>query len=161
MSRPNKRTRTVATFHRDEVDIDEAVRYEEIEVREGRLHKTGVNTVSESLPIRMPLEIDSGNSSAWMNLTSWSVTDDTTLALDPSDGQMYERALEQGVMEDSIDQETEVQTARKRHNRSRVSVGLLYGQLHRLTDSLLPSETASCRLERCPSRDVLSRDDAS
>lgn len=112
MSRPGKRTRTrtVAHFRRDDIDVDEAVSYEDIEVHEGRLHKTGINTVSESLPVRIPIKDHSGDSSAWMNLTSWSVSEDTDFALDPSDGRMYDQVLERDVMDevDPAEQEGEV-----------------------------------------------------
>lgn len=126
MSQPNKRLRPAQGFHIDSIDCEDTVSYEDIHVREGRLNKIGVNTVREPLPVRIPLENNAGDSSAWMKLTAWTVTDDTDLALDPHDGRLYEEALERDVMEDDVtDRDGRVQAAKKQYIRSKVSVSLL------------------------------------
>lgn len=127
MSRPYKRTRRNPNAYFDELDDgdDDDVSYQDIYVREGRLKKTGL----ESLPVRVAVLDDA--SSAWMNMTSWKVNDDTEFALDPCDGRLYEEAVDRHVMDDT-EANTEatssgdgVHAEKKRYIRSQVSVSLL------------------------------------
>lgn len=123
MSRPFKRTRRNPNAYFDELDDgdDDDVSYQDIHVREGRLKKTGL----KSLPIRVAVLDDA--SSAWMNMTSWKVNDDTDFALDPCDGQLYEEAVDRHVMDDTeaTSSGDGVHVEKKRYIRSQVSVSLL------------------------------------
>lgn len=130
MSRQPKRPRTKQSTYFDVLDDgDPDISYEEIQVREGRLKKTGVNTVAEPLPVRTPLQ---GSSDAWMNLKAWKVSDDTELALDPLGGELYAEAVERHVMDDTNDSTGGVQVEKKRYIRSKVSVSLYHIFLQRI-----------------------------
>lgn len=126
MLQPSKCPWTASTYHIDQLgDVEsDNVSYKDIAVRKGCLNKTGC----EPLPIRMSLNDHLSSASTWMNLSAWSLVDDTDLALDPRDGMMYEQAVDQDVMEDveatGEANETHV-GGRKQYNRSKVLVSLL------------------------------------
>lgn len=131
MSRPTKRSRRTQGFHIDNLDHGDNVDYEDIQLREGRLNRSGTNTVREAPSVQVPIEDGSG---AWMNLQSWSAIDDTDLALDPSDGRMYEQAVEQDVMDETG--ADGIQVEKKRYIRSKVSVSLIVTQFRCCTEAL-------------------------
>lgn len=160
MSRLGKHPRTKGAYFDQLDDGDDDVTYEDIHVREGRLKKTGPNTVAETLPIHVAVLDDA--SSVWMNMASWKVSDDTDLALDPSDGRLYDEAVNRHVMDDRdlTSGTDDVQVEKKRYIRSKVSVSALSvcvsvleinQKLNWICDK---SETAACRLEGCTQRHV-------
>lgn len=108
----------------DQVDLGiKAIDYSAVHVREGKLNKSGINNVIEPLPVREPLR---GISDAWKRLIAWSVEEDTTYALDPADGRLYDEAVERHVMDDSSGVEATVLVTKKTYTRSKVSVRSLF-----------------------------------
>lgn len=124
MSQATKRPRITRGAYVDKIDDLGDDSYEGISVLEGKLHKTGANTVHEPLPIREVLHDISGS---WRNLTSWAVVDNSDLALDPVDGHLYIEALNREVMDDSHDAtgNSGPQAMQNIYIRSRVSVSVL------------------------------------
>lgn len=157
MSRPPKRPRNSVYVDRVDIGIDDIDIYSDISVREGRLNKSGKHNVIEPLPTREPVR---DVSEAWMSLTAWRTDDDSTFALDPADGRLYDEAVEREVMDDTpsaSSAETVSPVARKTYACSRVSVCTLV--LHKLDctfDIFLRKGHTSCG-RMCTGRPISQR----
>lgn len=116
MSRAAKRPRTTAYFDQVDHGIDD------IHAREGKLNKSGINNVVEPLPVRETFQEDTDT---WRTLTSWGIEEDTTFALDPDDGRLYDEAVNRDVMDESTSSEVQTLAPKKQYVRSRVSVSLI------------------------------------
>ena len=92
--------------------------YHDVHVHEERLIKTGVSAITTPASACVLHKSDNH----WNSSSSWVVLDDPEFALDPHDGEWYDEAVDQPVMQDNCPTVFELITKKKRKERSKVSV---------------------------------------
>lgn len=116
-----KRARLARGSHRDVLPLPDDNRSESLPIQSIQAKLTRVaGTVRQGPIVRTTIDAPS---STWANLQQWEPIDSSTYALDPGNGEWYDEALDQEVMD--APRPSGIQ-ARKKYRRSKVSVRLTY-----------------------------------
>lgn len=112
---PVKRARLNPGSHRDLLPLPHDAHSNPVQSVEPKLTRKG-GIIRHGQAVRTAIEAPS---STWANLRQWGPVDDCSYALDPGDGEWYDEALEQDVMD--VPRPPTV-LPQKKYRRSRVSV---------------------------------------
>lgn len=118
---PIKRARLNPGSRRDVLPLPDDNDKQPIQSIEAKLTRVGGSTVRvrQTPIVRTPLE---AQSSVWANLQQWAPVDNSTYALDPENGEWYDEALSEEVMDAH---RPSVSVEKKKYKRSKVSVGAI------------------------------------